>query len=289
MDENKAEGSGETDPPKEITDSTCIITSTENANNENREIELRKEEGDEDTEGSTSNQGEIDQEPKDSPQMEAAHSTENKGSFQDYEEHVTYDSNNDAIYTDPASKVAYKWDKEKNEWKLFSEVNSAESGENESKTQTNPYENEHYRWCSLKNEWVLKNIENEHYRWCSETNKWIPKMAAGTEVKYLDGQHTYTDKDGTVFVWEKNAWFPKIDDDFMAIYQMNYGFIDNTNLDPVKPNTEALPQNSSAEPRNVSEGEDLVEEEGEAGEVEDQQQLKAKRKQEPPSKSASSN
>ena len=29
-----------------------------------------------------------------------------------------------------------------------------------------------------------------------------------------------------VYEWDaaKNAWFPKIDEDFMAQYQMNYGF-----------------------------------------------------------------
>lgn len=44
------------------------------------------------------------------------------------------------------------------------------------------------------------------------------------------GERTYTDKDGVEFFWDatKSAWFPKIDDDFMARYQMNYGFIDNT-------------------------------------------------------------
>ncbi|KAL0266360.1 UNVERIFIED_CONTAM: hypothetical protein PYX00_008928 [Menopon gallinae] len=47
----------------------------------------------------------------------------------------------------------------------------------------------------------------------------------------FDGQyHTYTDPtDGTVYFWdrERNGWFPKVDDDFLARYQMNYGFIEN--------------------------------------------------------------
>ena len=39
---------------------------------------------------------------------------------------------------------------------------------------------------------------------------------------------SYTDKDGCVFEWvaDKNAWFPKIDEDFIARYQMNYGVED---------------------------------------------------------------
>lgn len=38
---------------------------------------------------------------------------------------------------------------------------------------------------------------------------------------------TYLDpSDGTVYEWdaEKRGWFPKVDDDFLAAYQMNYGF-----------------------------------------------------------------
>lgn len=41
------------------------------------------------------------------------------------------------------------------------------------------------------------------------------------------GQYTYTDpSDGTVYEWdpEKRGWIPKIDDDFIALYQANYGF-----------------------------------------------------------------
>ena len=51
-------------------------------------------------------------------------------------------------------------------------------------------------------------------------------------VKYLEqnqetGTYTYTDQtDGMVYEWdqEKKGWMPKIDDDFIALYQANYGF-----------------------------------------------------------------
>lgn len=38
--------------------------------------------------------------------------------------------------------------------------------------------------------------------------------------------YTYTDTDGTVFEWDhtKQAWFPKIDDNFIAAYQSNYHY-----------------------------------------------------------------
>ena len=41
--------------------------------------------------------------------------------------------------------------------------------------------------------------------------------------------YLYTDATGTVFEWdhEKRAWFPKIDDNFLALYQASYGFANN--------------------------------------------------------------
>ncbi|KAK0180103.1 hypothetical protein PV327_005778 [Microctonus hyperodae] len=54
-------------------------------------------------------------------------------------------------------------------------------------------------------------------------------MAPGGTYGFENDTHTYTDAtDGTVYIWdnEKRAWFPKIDDDFMARYQMSYGFTD---------------------------------------------------------------
>ncbi|CAO1309688.1 unnamed protein product, partial [Diamesa tonsa] len=93
--------------------------------------------------------------------------------------------------------------------------------------------------------------ENEFYRWCDKTEKWIPKVSAAQSadgnVTYdydeKEGVHTYTDKDGAVFFYdvEKKAWFPKVDDDFLAVYQMNYGFIDNTTKADEKPKVVPVP------------------------------------------------
>lgn len=131
-------------------------------------------------------------------------------------ENVTYDDNGDAIFSDPDTKTKYKWCKVTSQWK--------------------PLENEHYRWCNDTEKWIPKATENEFYLWCETTNRWVPKATqeAGKEdVVYgydeKDACHTYTDKDGAVFFFdnEKKAWFPKVDDDFLAVYQLNYGFIDN--------------------------------------------------------------
>lgn len=146
-----------------------------------------------------------------------AHETSDKDP-QGSSENVSYDENGDAIFTDPATKYKYKWCKETSQWK--------------------PTENEHYKWCSETQKWIPKaSTENEFYRWCEKTNQWVPKISQepgkeGVVYGYdeKEGCHTYTDKDGSVFFFDnaKKAWFPKVDDDFLAVYQLNYGFIDNT-------------------------------------------------------------
>lgn len=158
-------------------------------------------------------------------------------------DNVTYDINNEPIFTDPTTQYKYKWCKESNQWKLMEETVT---------------ENEHYRWCNDTQKWILKETaaaatsqENEFYRWCDKTEKWIPKVSAAQSadgnVTYdydeKEGVHTYTDKDGAVFFYdvEKKAWFPKVDDDFLAVYQMNYGFIDNTTKVDEKPKVVPVP------------------------------------------------
>lgn len=62
------------------------------------------------------------------------------------------------------------------------------------------------------------------YEWNKEKEEW--SLRSSVSYGFEDDTHTYTDTDGTKFFWdkEKHAWFPKITDDFMAQYQMNYGF-----------------------------------------------------------------
>ncbi|GBP22860.1 HIV Tat-specific factor 1 [Eumeta japonica] len=77
---------------------------------------------------------------------------------------------------------------------------------------------------------------NVKYLWSSETNTWIDKSSEakceipGRVYSYEDDTHIYTEPDGSKFFWdvEKKAWIPKVDDDFLAYYQMSYGFVENT-------------------------------------------------------------
>ncbi|XP_076307704.1 LOW QUALITY PROTEIN: 17S U2 SnRNP complex component HTATSF1-like [Tachypleus tridentatus] len=64
----------------------------------------------------------------------------------------------------------------------------------------------------------LENLEKQK----QETGDW--------RLSSQGDPYTHVDPtDGTVFEWDsqKNAWFPKIDDDFIAAYQANYGVSEN--------------------------------------------------------------
>ncbi|KAJ8724165.1 hypothetical protein PYW07_008145 [Mythimna separata] len=80
---------------------------------------------------------------------------------------------------------------------------------------------------------------NQKYTWGKESNSWTLKPGQevlGREYSYEDDTHIYTEADGSKFFWdvEKKAWIPKVDDDFLALYQMSYGFVDNTSEDKEK-------------------------------------------------------
>ncbi|KAF5303935.1 hypothetical protein FQA39_LY01720 [Lamprigera yunnana] len=73
------------------------------------------------------------------------------------------------------------------------------------------------------------------YVWCKEKEEWTPRDH--NSYGFEDDTHTYTDNEGIKYFWDKvkNAWFPKLDDEFMAMYQLNYGFINNQSSEPTVP------------------------------------------------------
>ncbi|XP_034833861.1 17S U2 SnRNP complex component HTATSF1 [Maniola hyperantus] len=71
---------------------------------------------------------------------------------------------------------------------------------------------------------------HQQYSWNKETNSWDAKTEVpGRTYSYEDDTHVYTEADGSKCFWdeEKKAWIPKVDDEFLAYYQMSYGFVDN--------------------------------------------------------------
>ncbi|KAJ2942155.1 hypothetical protein O0L34_g11070 [Tuta absoluta] len=77
----------------------------------------------------------------------------------------------------------------------------------------------------------------QKYTWNKESNEWEAKPGQadvpGRVYSYEEDTHVYTEPDGSKFFWDdtKKAWIPKVDDDFLAFYQMSYGFVDNTSKD----------------------------------------------------------
>lgn len=92
---------------------------------------------------------------------------------------------------------------------------------------TDPSNNVTYKFDQEKNEWVVKEQETENSSEEKAEKESVPEATAQGVFGFENDTHTYTDpSDGSVYFWdkEKNAWFPKVDDDFMARYQMSYGF-----------------------------------------------------------------
>ncbi|XP_011300274.1 HIV Tat-specific factor 1 homolog [Fopius arisanus] len=142
-------------------------------------------------------------------------------SSNDYEKHLSYEGDV-CIYTEPGTGRKLVWDKEKNSWEPQVSENPMENYEFDGKNYvyTDKTSNVTYKFDQERKEWVVKEDRGSG-----------PEVAApGGTYGFEDDTHTYTDpSDGSVYMWdrEKSAWFPKIDDDFMARYQMSYGFTDS--------------------------------------------------------------
>ncbi|KAG5305588.1 PREDICTED: HIV Tat-specific factor 1 homolog [Acromyrmex echinatior] len=140
------------------------------------------------------------------------------------------------IYTDKATNITYKFDQENNKWIVKEDKKVSSDGK--------------------------KSLQME------KKEESGPEAGAAEVFGFENDTHTYTDpNDGSVYFWdkEKNAWFPKVDEDFMAKYQMNYGFTDTS-----------TPQSKPPEPKQPPPTQKIKEEK-------EQRRVEAKRKaQEPP-------
>jgi len=179
----------------------------------------------------------------------------------------------ECYYTEPASGVVYRWDKENNQWvnKETGEAQPASCDSDQMKQQQQNYKMEGGTYV------YVDKLTNQKHKWNLETNQWesvenneVPeddeseedenatedekkarqyrkrKAAPGWDKSNyskdsVTGVTTYTDpSDGVVYELDeaKNAWFPKLDDDFMAVYQLNYGFTADGKAEPTKPSEE---------------------------------------------------
>lgn len=162
------------------------------------------------------------------------------------------------IHTDPATGFVYKWDAEEKKWipKTSAPVDPPGNGAGESSSAAAP---EGYNYEKVGDTYIYKNPNTgQVLEWDLQVKEWRPKVqrrvrhdsneeefdsdddkeaervrlqqkkddiSLNVQV-HPDGTRTYTDPaDGTVFEWdaEKKAWFPRLDDEFIARYQLSYG------------------------------------------------------------------
>ncbi|XP_046686559.1 uncharacterized protein LOC124372227 [Homalodisca vitripennis] len=175
------------------------------------------------------------------------------------------------IYTEPESKCQFVWDDVKKEWVARDSPGSFSDKDYEYDGKTYKYTDKETTRSDLEkmilsifwdvdtNEWkelnkekkAAKNVDEEQDSDDDEDNQDDAKNKSKEITKqdmskghygYENDTHTYTDpSDGSKYFWdkEKNAWFPKVDDDFLAQYQMSYGFVDPTED---KPSEEQKPE-----------------------------------------------
>ena len=160
------------------------------------------------------------------------------------------------VYTDSATGYQYKWDISENKWvpKVERPVAAAEDSKYEIVGNTYVYKDEDGRlleWDVAANEWklkvdnkkkILKRGSDEEFNTSDESEDEQILIRKKETINHnvvigSDGVRTYKDPtDGTVFEWdeEKKAWFPKLDEEFLARYQMSYGMENEANKEAVE-------------------------------------------------------
>ena len=176
----------------------------------------------------------------------------------------------DCFFTDPSSGVRYKWSGDSNSWvnTVTGEKQSSSAPATTDNAITQNYKmedgtyvyvdrltNKKHKWNLETKEWdvvenneVEEEDESEEDENMSEADRKARqyrkrKAAPGWDESNYEkdpqtGVTTYKDpKDGMVYEYDtaKKAWFPKIDSDFMAVYQLNYGFTADGTPEPTKP------------------------------------------------------
>ncbi|CAL4214669.1 unnamed protein product, partial [Meganyctiphanes norvegica] len=116
---------------------------------------------------------------------------------------------NDCFYRDKVKNIVYKLNKDTNEWETF-------EGKLRKKR---PRLNTEEEFDTSDEE------EDEDNDYGDGTAP--PGYKSDPNIAYDGDKYTKKDpSDGMMYEWEvsKRAWFPKLDEDFMAIYQLSYGF-----------------------------------------------------------------
>ena len=180
---------------------------------------------------------------------------------------------NSLIYTDPESKIQYVLNSDKTDWVLKDKSNNTESQYDFDGT-TYFHTNEkgiRYMWDLNEKQWIIdesknandiksnslnQNTEIEEEEESEEDENTTEDDRKRRQYRKRkaapgwgnQGQHT-TDPEtgaqlykefgdhGMTYEWDENkkAWFPRINEDFMAHYQYNYGFNADGESQPTRP------------------------------------------------------
>ncbi|CAH2094260.1 unnamed protein product [Euphydryas editha] len=130
-------------------------------------------------------------------------------------------------------------DKEISKTQVDDALNMASSENSDTKSMEELYGN-YAPYITYENDQAIYTdpTTQQKFTWNKETNSWTPKEGEvpGRTYSYENDTHVYTEADGSKFFWddEKKAWIPKVDDEFLAYYQMSYGFVDNTAKEETK-------------------------------------------------------
>ncbi|XP_018006860.1 HIV Tat-specific factor 1 homolog [Hyalella azteca] len=144
-----------------------------------------------------------------------------------------YYKGDNAYYRDLLSNKVFKFNKETDEWIL------AKSGKKRKKKPdiSVPVGGEEEFDTESSNEGTDDGCESEDNDEYSKGDM-PPGYKTDPSISFEDENFVKKDKDGMHYEWDKNrrAWFPKLDDTFMATYQMSYGFNPDgsKNENPVK-------------------------------------------------------
>ncbi|XP_046753611.1 HIV Tat-specific factor 1 homolog isoform X2 [Diprion similis] len=171
-------------------------------------------------------------EPKSNESAVAKQSADTTAS--DYEKHLSYEGSL-CIYTEPGTGRQLIWNTEQNAWVARADENNSHN-ESKSDNSNEPVKTggEIHEASRSENDLDSETVGAESVK--DATERTGPEAAVPGGIYGFEGDtHTYTDpNDGSVYIWdrEKNAWFPKVDDEFLARYQMSYGFTDSSTAEP---------------------------------------------------------
>ena len=221
---------------------------------------------------SKSNECKADKESINSPPS----NKEEEKEYYRYETDVKDPTRKILIYTDPSSKQEFVLNKSGSDWVPRTEENYDFDGS--TYTHTDETTGQKMKWNLETKSWDKvsdseeSELDSDKEETPVEKSKRLyrkRKAAPGTWNMDLENKNVVTDpetgistykdpKDGMVYEWDrgKNAWFPKIDEDFMAAYQMNYGFTADGTAQPTRPEEETPEENKDIEEKKETKGEE---------------------------------